>query len=161
VLVSSESLNKQIEALRWTSLVAAVGLFLALLFLWKSGGDPIPGSKRYQILLTLYGLDSWCFVLAFLGLGRRLLNFSNSFLTYSNEGVLPFYVLHQTIILTVGYFVLRWTIADSLKFLIISAASFPLIAGLYEFGIRRTNVTRFLFGMKKLVSNSTLLRQTC
>ena len=150
ILVSREALDKQVEKLRWCSLAGGAGLFLVLCVAWKMGADPAPGTGRYEVLLSLFGLSSWGFILGFLGLARRRLDFSNSFLSYANEAVLPFYVLHQTIILTLGFFIVRWAIPDSLKFLLIAGSAFPLIAGSYEFGIRRNNPMRFLFGMKLL-----------
>jgi glucans biosynthesis protein C len=62
--------------------------------------------------------------------------------------VLPFYILHQTVLLCVGYFVVQWVILDLLKWAMILAVSFVLIMILYEFLVRRFNVLRFLFGMK-------------
>ena len=64
--------------------------------------------------------------------------------------MLPFYVLHQTVLLSVGYFVVPWAIPDLLKWVIILLASFALIMVIYEFLVRRYNVMRFLFGMKPL-----------
>jgi hypothetical protein len=64
--------------------------------------------------------------------------------------VLPFYVLHQTVLLAVGYFVVGWAIPDLLKYLVIAASSFALIMVIYEFLVRRHNLLRFLFGMKPL-----------
>jgi len=56
--------------------------------------------------------------------------------------------MHQTVLLTVGYFVTRWPIPDLLKFVVISGSSFLIIAVVYEFLIRRINVLRVAFGMK-------------
>jgi hypothetical protein len=78
------------------------------------------------------------------------LNLSTPFLTYANEAVLPFYILHQTVLLCVGYFVVQWPIPSLLKWVVILALSFPTIMALYEFLVRRFNVMRFLFGMKPL-----------
>jgi hypothetical protein len=69
-------------------------------------------------------------------------------LAYANEAVLPFYILHQTVILCVGWFVISWNISMSAKYLIIAAVSFTLIIVLYELLIRHLNVVRFLFGMR-------------
>ena len=62
--------------------------------------------------------------------------------------MLPFYILHQTVLLSVGYFVVPLAIPDLLKWAIILLVSFALIMVLYEFLVRRFNVLRFLFGMK-------------
>jgi glucan biosynthesis protein C len=76
------------------------------------------------------------------------LNYGTPFLSYANEAVLPFYILHQTVLLCVGYFVVQWAIPDLLKWVIILMVSFPIIMVLYEFLVRRYNVMRVLFGMK-------------
>src|SRR5205085_5024060 len=125
--------EKQVEKLRSVSSVVAVLLFLSLLGLWQSGGDPKYGTLRYALLMSLFALCSWCFVLAALGLGQRYLRFTNAFVRYGNEAVLAFYVLHQTVILAVGYLVVRLAIPDPLKFLIIAILSFALITALYAF----------------------------
>ena len=83
------------------------------------------------------------------------LNRSTPFLSYANEAVLPFYILHLTIIIILSYFVLQWDIPDLLQWLIILMGSFILIMTVYEFLIRRFNVMRFLFGMKLLPKATT------
>jgi peptidoglycan/LPS O-acetylase OafA/YrhL len=82
----------------------------------------------------------------------KRLNFQNKFLSYANEAVLPFYILHQTVLLCVGYYVTRWEIPDAAKFVIIALSSFAIIMAIYEFVIRRANVMRALFGMKVKVN---------
>ena len=62
--------------------------------------------------------------------------------------MLPFYLLHQTIILCAGWFVIPWDMGILPKFLIIAVASFALIMALYELLIRRFNIVRFFFGMR-------------
>ena len=99
-------------------------------------------------VLSLRSVVAWCWILGFLGLGTRFLNFKNKFLEYSNDAVLPFYILHQTFLLVIGYFVIQWHFNILSKYLIIVSLSFVAIMFVYEFIIRRVNVFRFLFGMK-------------
>jgi hypothetical protein len=61
---------------------------------------------------------------------------------------IPFYIFHQTIILCVGLFVIRWNIGIGPKYLIIALVSFALIMALYDLLVRRFNVVRFFFGMR-------------
>jgi len=82
------------------------------------------------------------------GTSAKYLHFKNRMLTYCNEAVLPFYILHQTLILFVGSYVVKWNMGISTKYLIISVTSFVLIMAAYELLIRRFNWVRFLFGMK-------------
>ena len=65
--------------------------------------------------------------------------------------MLPFYILHQTVLVTVGYIVVGWAIPDLLKFLSILCVSLFAVMALYEFVVRRHNLLRFLFGMKLAV----------
>ncbi len=91
---------------------------------------------------------SWSWLVAFLGLGSRHLNFNNRFLKYANEAVLPFYILHQTVIVTIGLFLKEWDAGVTLKYIIISASSFASIMVIYDLLVKRFNVLRFLFGMR-------------
>ena len=59
-----------------------------------------------------------------------------------------FYILHQTVLLVIGYFVVRWNIPDFAKWAFIAGSSFVSIMLIYEYLIRRVNVMRFLCGMK-------------
>jgi len=73
---------------------------------------------------------------------------STRFLGYANEAVLPFYILHQTIIVAIGFYLIHWNTGVFLKYLAICVASFAAICILYESFIRRINVLRLLFGLK-------------
>ena len=81
-------------------------------------------------------------------MGAWYLNFSNKALSYCSEAVLPFYILHQTIILLIGSFIVQWGLGIMLKYLIISTSSLVVIMAIYELFIKRLNALRFLFGMK-------------
>jgi hypothetical protein len=76
------------------------------------------------------------------------LNANHRVLTYANEAVLPFYLFHQTVILFVGFLVIRSNVGTFPKLLIVAVASFALVLALYELLVRRFNTTRFLFGLK-------------
>jgi hypothetical protein len=78
----------------------------------------------------------------------QYLNVRTSRLDYANEAVLPFYILHQTVLLRVGYVVLQWALPEVVEWAVIVVISFALIMLIYEYLVRRWNVMRFLFGMK-------------
>jgi signal transduction histidine kinase len=92
--------------------------------------------------------SAWCWLLAILGFGMRFLAFDRPVLRYANEGVLPFFILHQTVLLFVGYFVLTWQINDALKWGIVFISSFIIIIMIYVLLVRKFELLRFLFGMK-------------
>jgi peptidoglycan/LPS O-acetylase OafA/YrhL len=152
LLVSHDRLYDQVRRLRWVSLAAAVGLTIGLLAWYMTAGEPRFGTTRYTALFALYGLCAWCWVLAILGLAAQHLRFGTPFLAVANEGVLPFYILHQTVLLTVGYVVVRWAMPDLAKWAVIAVSSLAICLGLYWFVIRPVNLLRFLFGMKPRAS---------
>ncbi len=100
-------------------------------------------------------LATWGWVVGLLWLGKRLLNFTNRFLTHVNEMVLPFYILHQTMIVAVAYFVVQTGMPVLLKYGITVVTTFAAIVVLYEGLVSRAGVLRFLFGMKARTKAST------
>jgi len=149
LVVSDDGVQASTQRLRWLSLPAGLVLVGCSLFLLTLDVGPAFGTWRYALGWAARALGSWCCILAILGFGRKYLSLRTPFLTYANEAVLPFYILHQTVLLGVGYFVVQWAIPALLKWVIILAISFPTIMVFYEFLVRRFNVMRLLFGMKQ------------
>ena len=102
----------------------------------------------YALVMSLASLLSWSSILAILGYGMRYLTAGNRLLSYANEAVLPFYILHQPVILILGYFVIPLPLTILAKYLIIASLAFGITLGLYEFGVRRVNPVRRIFGLK-------------
>jgi glucans biosynthesis protein C len=97
-------------------------------------------------------LMTWSWLVCILGLGVRFLDKEHSLRTPLNEAVLPFYILHQTVILVIGYFVVQWDWSNWSKFAVIMPCSFLVTVCLYYYLVRPFNVMRFLFGMTPLPS---------
>lgn len=134
--------------------------------------DPLQAYDLASVVLRFFkGLVGWCWLVAILGFledtrkkwqiardtcnslhESRVLIRNRTFLAsverYANEAVLPFYLLHQTVIVAIGFYVVRWHTSALLKFLIISLAALTITLLLYEIVVKRTRLTRFLFGMK-------------
>jgi glucan biosynthesis protein C len=155
VIASHERLQANIKRARWAYLVAGLILSATLLL----------GSVNVNSIITslidrwddeFYFLSACTLLPAFLGFAMQHLTRSTPFLKYANEAVLPFYILHQTVLLIVGYFVVQWAIPDLAKWMIIFASSFVAIMVIYEFILRRFNLMRVLFGMRPLSKASAL-----
>jgi len=117
------------------------------------GYEALPGQGfspfgLYLLFQFVMSVQTLCWIVSIVGMGAKYLNFRNKVLENCNEAVLPFYILHQTFILFVGWYVVQWNTAIAVKFLVISATSFILIAATYELLIRRFNGMRFVFGMR-------------
>jgi glucans biosynthesis protein C len=107
-------------------------------------------SLEYTLVTALRSFNSWCWIIAFLGLGRKFLNFNHRALRYLNEASLPFYMLHQPIILFVGFWISGWQLGVLPKFMVLSFISLMIIALLYELFVRRISLLRFFFGLRSI-----------
>jgi len=100
-----------------------------------------------SIAAVVHAFCAWCWLMAVLGYARKYLSSPKPVLAYAGEAVLPFYMLHQTVIVIIAFFIRDWTLAVGLKYLLVVCVTFTVVMGLYEFAIRRNRVLRFLFGM--------------
>jgi glucan biosynthesis protein C len=136
----------------WVCLaLGIIGFGVAIGAYMRLGRNPLDGvffSWTYVLFQVVWSVASWSWIVFILSLGARYLNVSNKALTYANEAVLPFYVLHQTIILLVGWYVIPLDIPILLKYLLISTSAFVLILAIYQLLIKWFNPMRFLFGMR-------------
>jgi glucans biosynthesis protein C len=91
---------------------------------------------------------AWVCGITAVGFAKQYLNFDSGFRKLANEAIFPFYLLHQPVIVVVGYFIIRWDIAVLWKVILITIMSLAIITSLYMLVIRRVNFLRVIFGMK-------------
>jgi peptidoglycan/LPS O-acetylase OafA/YrhL len=115
-------------------LIPYVPLFLYLTTKWAGLTDFNPKSI---LLAFIRDLALWLTLMVLLGYGKKYLNFDSKFLRYMNEAAFPVYIIHQTILLIIGFFVLRLNQGIVPEFVIITLLSFLSCFGIYELIIRR------------------------
>jgi surface polysaccharide O-acyltransferase-like enzyme len=108
------------------------------------------GYGFYVFHQSVSALTTWSWLVFILSLGMRYLEKDSVWRESLNEAVLPFYILHQTIILLIGYFVVQFPWNPWLKFALISSSSFFVITIIYILVIKPFNAARYLFGMKRI-----------
>jgi uncharacterized membrane protein (DUF485 family) len=155
VMASSPQFEQSIEKNRKVTLLLAIILSLFIIaFILLTGGTsssvsaPSGGIDRSYVPQSIViALNGWCWVTAILGFGRKHLSFNHRFLKVSNELVLPFYVLHQSVIVAVAFYVVGLNLVAIEKYLLIVFAAFPIIVALL-YPVSKINELRFLFGMR-------------
>src|SRR5215217_4835769 len=85
--------------------------------------------------------------MTFIGYGRRHLSFANPVLRWARDASYPIYILHQTVIIAIGYWVIQQPWNAWAKYALVLLGTMAICVALYE-GIRRLGLTRLLFGMK-------------
>jgi glucan biosynthesis protein C len=122
-------------------IVALIGMMLGLAIVIGPTDFGYVGNRVVRIAVA------WGGVAAILGYAALHLNRDMSWRQSVNEGILPFYILHQSVIVLVAYFVVRWEMAPLVKFAIIVPVSFTIILALYCLVVRPLDPLRFLFGL--------------
>jgi hypothetical protein len=105
----------------------------------------------YQYLIYVVRLfNLWNWILLLLGYSAKFLNKPSALLTYRNEAVYPFYILHHTVLIILGFYVVKLNLNIPIKFLILVIGTFGIVWLVYELMIRRISLCRILFGMKSI-----------
>ena len=149
-----EPIMDYLEAKRAALLRAAFLLIIIINVVRWNGWEPkalwddwLSHPVSYAFIMLL-NINSWMWVLAILGYGKRYLNEGSELLIYSNKAVYPFYILHQTVIVTVGYYVVQTNDDAAFKYTFILGACFVISMGIYHLYIRPFKSMRMVFGSK-------------
>lgn len=126
-------------------LLCGIIAFPLLMCLWFVMGD-FSGKQYISSFVKVFNLWSW--ILAIFGYGATYLNKPSKMLTYANESVYPLYILHQTVIVILGYYLKHTDLGFFPKFSLMVIGTFGFSWIIYEFGIRRYKWIRPLFGLK-------------
>jgi hypothetical protein len=161
VLYSDGRLLQAVERGWKAALVGALVSTFTGIALFLSGkvpgyGNPLAGgsSAGWILLMILRGFNSWSWVLVWFGLAQRHLRSRPRWLGYATEAAYPFYILHETWIVVIGYSVVQWNWGVSAKYLAISTSALVATLAVYHLLVRPIPALRFLFGMKAQGSKS-------
>lgn len=152
------------------AVVSTVGIHALFVIAESASADPLHTYDLASVALRFTkGIVGWSWIVAILGFiedlkekrgseshSRKVSVMTNKRALlarverYANEAVLPFYILHQTVIVAIGFYVVQWNTSTLTKFLVISLASLVVTLLVYEIVIKRIKVARLLFGMKAI-----------
>lgn len=124
------------------SLVLGGLLLTALLNQFAVDSDP----QLLNAVLLLRVFYAWSIIVALLGLARRFANRTSPALTYLTAAIFPYYILHQTIAVLVGYWFTVHEAPVAIEATTIVAATIIGCVLGYEV-IRRMAALRPLFGL--------------
>ncbi|SDM86267.1 acyltransferase family protein [Pedobacter antarcticus] len=132
--------------------------FLAIMFLNYLRWNKIePGNQDWPFTSHLYvylfdaikPIVAWGWVLALVGYGKHYLNRKASALNYMNQAAYPFYILHQTVIVILVYYLIPLQHESILsKYIYTLGFTFFITLLTYHLLIRPFALTHLLFGMK-------------
>jgi len=153
LVISDERLRQAVRR-DWaiTLTIGTLAFLGAAVISFSTGELDIESAPHHLLDFTWWGLFAvcgWCWTAFTLFIGMRFLNFSNRLLRYGQEAIVPFFVVHQPVIIVIAYFVVQLNAALVPKLLIVVIGSFVVSLALYQLVIRRVSVLRMAFGMKQ------------
>jgi len=135
--------------LRISLLLAIISTVFVLVMRFEMPAYSRPAyTPRYMLYSVFLGVHTWCWILTLLALVRRYLSGTNRFLEYAGRASYPFYILHLILMLILGYYIVQWRLQLTAEFVVLSTLTFAATLASYELVVKRSRITRFLFGMK-------------
>jgi len=175
-LIASDSrFESALSRVRWPALAVAASATVGLLgWAVAAGSSVVSGAEPGWS--ALQGLAGWAWLAAIAGFAaaftaRRQTDTATPrparareprwqrAADYANQAVLPFYLLHEPVIVAFAWIIVRWHAPIAVKYPVLVIASFTVTLVIYELAVRRYRITRLLLGMKAVVRQPHLV--TC
>lgn len=146
-IARDDGLWAELSRLRWVATVLALALFAVYLPIVRwSGDDPSP--TLLLVARTARGFYVWLAMAAILGWGHACLNRPFRWLPYATENIFPWYVLHQTVIIVIAYWLVPLRLGPVVEPVLVIVGTFAACFALNEYVIARVGLLRPLFGLK-------------
>lgn len=116
---------------------------------WPGSAMPYPYGYVFASARVIQG---WCAIVALIGLAERYWNRDHHWRWVLTEAVFPFYMIHQTIIVTVEWALLPYGLPPAAEFAILVAST---IAGCWAFYLvgREVGWLRPLIGLRGIITH--------
>ncbi|MBS4201164.1 acyltransferase family protein [Bacillus sp. FJAT-49732] len=148
IATSDSRYQKMFNRVRFKAFISIVILIPAYIVLITVYPDVQKFSAIDIFKALLLTMNMWLTLVVILGYGNKFLNFPHKAIAYMNEAAFPIYILHQSILVIVGYYIVKLNFGIFPKFFMIMIATLIASFLLYEFVIKRLAVARMLFGIK-------------
>ena len=130
-----------INKIKGITLLAGLVSFQIFWWLWTTYDS--------HILIPVFKIIMmWSIILAVFGYGAKYLNKASHILEYRNEAVYPFYIIHYTILVLMGFWLMNNPMPIFLKFVIMIVGTFGGSWMFFEI-VKRVWFLRLLFGLKR------------
>lgn len=107
-----------------------------------------PETVLYYFLLVVFKtVGEWCWLIALLGYSQKYLSGKRKIIRYPSEIAYPFYLFHQTVLITIGFYIVQFHVNIWLKYFIICISTILLTYLCCELA-KSNRISRFIFGLK-------------
>ena len=166
LMITNLKLMDSLERNRRTSLLLAFILYILVNYLrwnkhepWSANNSNWKSLPSTYAYLSVYPAIAWMMIMALVGYAKHYINKKRSVLNYCNEALYPFYILHQTIIVILAFYVVQLKESILAKYFFIVILTFIISLLIHHLIIRPNKYFRVLFGMriKKQIKKEELI----
>ena len=141
---------------QWRISLGVAVTFSMAMFAWAWPGNlterfEVPFSARYIVFWSAYAVGGWAWSVALLGLARAVKRYPMALVEGGRRLLNPFYILHQTVIVAMTFYLVRDGVRPILTFGAVVVGSFAATIALCLV-VERFGATRTLFGMRRTPS---------
>lgn len=137
VLSNDLIIGKLEKSIKWMAVLCVIGTIASVSMYYKF-------SYYGDLWVNFIG---WISIMVLLVAGKKFLNTSTGFTKYFNQASYPVYILHQTILIALAYYVVQISDILLVQVFCICIGSFLLTVSAYHL-IRLIPVVRKMFGVK-------------
>lgn len=148
IVCTSPSYQEMINRIRFKAFLSLLIFIPIWLTLTVQNRDAADFSSISILIAFLRMLNVLLTLIVLIGYGNKYLNRNHKWLAYMNEAAFPVYILHQTILVVIGYYVISFNMGIITGFILIMVLTFICSVLIYEFMIKRIPIFRWLFGVK-------------
>lgn len=155
LLAKDENFWTAISKFFKSALVITIILGLFLTLVWSNWDAISEGETWLWTARTGRVFFTWIVIVTLLGASQKWLNRPSRLLKYMTEAIFPWYILHQTLIILAGYWLTRHNLTVEAELLLVTMSTFGGCLLLHDAFIRRVNIVRPLFGLKRRMKLTT------
>jgi len=146
VLISlGDTFWSSLKKIKTKALIIGVVAFLAQVFIWLFLED---GYVVHFTEALLKVANIWSWILVLFAYAATYLNKKSALLAYCNRAVYPFYILHQSITISIAFYLMHLNWGLFLKFTVLTLGTFLLSWFIYHVIILQIPLLHPFFGLK-------------
>ncbi len=147
VFATSGVFTDRLRRWRWPLLAGGVMSSAAYLLIAAGIGWPEGWNAAGIGFAILRNLSMWLLCLGAMGIADAYLNKPSTALSYLSRASYPVYLVHQTLLVVIAHFAVRFGVAAAPEYLIIMLGTLAASVACFEI-CRHFTVTRFVLGIK-------------
>jgi peptidoglycan/LPS O-acetylase OafA/YrhL len=154
IMCNQQLVESMVRNRRFSMLLAFGSLILINYIRWndlrpsQTLGESWQSNPLTYLYLSIYPVIAWSWIMMLVGYAKKYLNRPHRIHSYVNQAIYPYYILHQTIIVVLAFYVVKVEESILAKYIFILGITLVLCIFIYHLFIRPYNAMRILFGMK-------------